>query len=56
MSSRLTTIGSRTTLRGSAEETLNALLKAEADRLYNAQHYERSEARQDYSAIEKAPV
>jgi Transposase, Mutator family len=31
-------------VRGSAEETLNALLDAEADRLCNAQRYERSEA------------
>jgi putative transposase len=29
------------------EETLNALLEAEADRLCNAQRYERSEVRQD---------
>jgi transposase-like protein len=33
-------------VRGSVEETLNALLDAEADRLCNAQRYERSEARQ----------
>ena len=33
-------------VRGSVEETLNALLEAEADRLCNAQRYERSEARQ----------
>ena len=32
------------------EETLNALLDAEADRLCNAQRYERSEARQDTRA------
>ena len=32
------------------EETLNALLEAEADRLCNAQRYERSEARRDTSA------
>ena len=32
-------------VRGSVEETLNALLDAEADRLCNAQRYERSEAR-----------
>src|SRR5579863_9022685 len=32
-------------VRGSVEETLNALLDAEADRLCNAQPYERSEAR-----------
>jgi hypothetical protein len=32
-------------VRGSVEETLNALLDAEADRLCNAQRYERSETR-----------
>jgi putative transposase len=32
-------------VRGSVEETLNALLDAEADRLCHAQRYERSEAR-----------
>ena len=31
-------------VRGTVEETLNALLEAEADRLCNAQRYERSEA------------
>ena len=31
-------------VRGSVEETLNALLEAEADWLCNAQRYERSEA------------
>ena len=30
-------------VRGSVEETLNALLEAEADRLCNAQRYERTE-------------
>ena len=34
-------------VRGSVEETLNALLDAEADRLCNAERYERSEARRD---------
>ena len=34
-------------VRGSVEETLNALLEAEADRLCNARRYERSEARRD---------
>ena len=34
-------------VRGSVEDTLNALLDAEADQLYNAARYERSEARQD---------
>jgi putative transposase len=37
-------------VRGTVEETLNALLDAEADRLCNAQRYERSEARQDTRA------
>jgi hypothetical protein len=32
-------------MRSSVEETSNALLDAEADRLSNAQRYERSEAR-----------
>ena len=32
-------------VRGSVEETLNAMLDAEADRLCNAQRYQRSEAR-----------
>ena len=36
--------------RGSVEETLNALLDAEADRLCNAQRYERSAARRDTRA------
>ena len=37
-------------VRRSVEETLNALLDAEADRLCNAQRYERSEARLDTRA------
>ena len=37
-------------VRGSVEETLNALLDAEANRLYNAQRYERTEARRDTRA------
>ena len=37
-------------VRGSVEETLNALLEAEADRLCSAQRYERSEARRDTRA------
>ena len=37
-------------VRGSVEETLNALLDAEADRWCNAQRYERSEARRDTRA------
>jgi Transposase, Mutator family len=37
-------------VRGSVEETLNALLEAEADWLCNAQRYERSEARRDTRA------
>jgi putative transposase len=34
-------------VRGTVEETLNAMLKAEADRLCNAGRYERTEARRD---------
>ena len=37
-------------VRGTVEETLNSLLDAEADRLCNAQRYERSEARRDTRA------
>jgi putative transposase len=37
-------------VRGTVEETLNALLDAEADRLCNASRYERSEARRDTRA------
>jgi putative transposase len=37
-------------VRGTVEETLNALLDAEADRLCNAQRYERSDARRDSHA------
>jgi putative transposase len=56
MSSPLTTTGSRTTEpprpggTSSVEDTLNALLDAEADRLCNAQRYERTEARRDTRA------
>lgn len=54
MSSRLMMSGSRTTstgvVRGSVEETLNALLDAEADQLCNALRYERTEARRDTRA------
>ena len=35
-------------VRGSVEETLNALLDAEADRLVGAERYERSAGRRDY--------
>jgi len=35
-------------VRGTVEETLNAMLDAEADRLCNAGRYERSEARRDF--------
>src|SRR3954466_6920012 len=42
-------------VRGSVEETLNALLDAEADRLCNAQRYERSAARRDTRAGPDAP-
>ena len=34
-------------VRGTVEETLNAMLEAEADRLCNAGRYERTEARRD---------
>lgn len=37
-------------VRGSVEETLNALLDAEADRLCNAARYERTQARRDTRA------
>jgi hypothetical protein len=37
-------------VRGSVEETLNALLNAEADRLCNARRYEHNEARRDTRA------
>jgi putative transposase len=37
-------------VRGSVEETLNALLDDEADRLCNARRYERPEARRDSRA------
>jgi hypothetical protein len=37
-------------VRGSVEETLNALLDAEADRLCKAERYERTKARQDTRA------
>src|SRR3974390_1471548 len=37
-------------VRGTVEETLNALLDAEADRLCNAQKYDRTEARRDTRA------
>ena len=37
-------------VRGTVEETLNAMLDAEADQLCGASRYERSEARQDTRA------
>ena len=37
-------------VRGTVEETLAALLESEADRLCNAQRYERTEARRDTRA------
>ena len=37
-------------VRGSVEETLNSLLDAEADRLCNAQRYERTDSRRDTRA------
>src|SRR5437773_3221302 len=50
MSSRLTTSHLDRVVRSTVEETLNALLDAEADRLCNAQRYERTEARRDTRA------
>ena len=38
-------------VRGTVEETLNALLDAEADRLCGAGRYERSRGRQDVPAV-----
>jgi transposase-like protein len=43
-------------VRGSVEETLNALLDAEADQLCNASRYERTEARRDTRAGVSFPV
>jgi transposase-like protein len=40
----------RNVVRGSVEETLNAMLEAEAERLCNASRYERTQARQDTRA------
>jgi transposase-like protein len=40
----------RNVVRGSVEETLNAMLEAEADQLCNAGRYERTEARRDTRA------
>ena len=37
-------------VRGTVEETLNAMLDAQADQLCNAQRYERSEGRKDTRA------
>ena len=37
-------------VRGTVEETLNKLLDAEADQLFNAARYERTEARKDIRA------
>ena len=37
----------RNVVRGSVEETLNAMLEAEAEQLCNAGRYERTEARRD---------
>src|SRR5258707_13177425 len=37
-------------VRGTVEETLNAMLEAEADRLCNAECYERTAARRDQRA------
>ena len=38
-------------VRGTVEETLNAMLDAEADQLCGAGRYERSQARQDTRAV-----
>ena len=38
-------------VRGTVEETLNALLDAEAERLVGAGRYERSEERRDYRQL-----
>ena len=35
-------------VRGTVEDTLNAMLDAEAERMCNAGHYERTEERRDY--------
>ena len=43
-------------VRGSVQETFNALLDAEADRLCNAQPYERSAARRDTRAVVEALI
>jgi putative transposase len=40
----------RRAVHGSVEETLNAMLDAEAERLCNAGRYERTEARRDTRA------
>jgi transposase-like protein len=40
----------RNAVRGSVEETLNAMLEAEAEHLYNAGRYERTKARRDTRA------
>jgi transposase-like protein len=40
----------RNVVRGSVEETLNAMLEAEAERWCNAGRYERTEARRDTPA------
>ena len=37
-------------VRGTVEETLNAMLEAEADRLCNAERYERTAVRRDQRA------
>lgn len=41
-------------VRSSVEETLNALLDAEADRLVGADRYERSDARKDYRSYQRS--
>ena len=41
-------------VRGTVEETLNAMLEAEADRLCNAGRYERTAARRDQRSATSA--
>lgn len=43
-------------VRGSVEETLNELLEAEAEKLTQAAHYERSEQRQGCRTVTTAEI
>ena len=45
----------RNAVRGSVEETLNAMLDAEAERLRNAGRYGRTEVRRDTRALCESP-